>query len=74
VVGVVAALQAALALRALLGDETAFGTLVSYEGLTGRIRSRTVRQRPECELCRGAITDTDLSRYLARADACQASG
>jgi adenylyltransferase/sulfurtransferase len=74
VVGVIAALEAALALRALLGDETAFGSLVNYEALTGRIRTRTVRKRPGCELCDGAIVDTDLSRYLGRTDACQASG
>lgn len=63
VVGVVASLQAALALRVLTGDTTAPGTLVSYEALPGKLRERRLQPRPGCALCGGRITDTASQRY-----------
>lgn len=63
VVGVLGALQGALALRLLLGDASAAGELWSYAALPGALRSRTVVRQPRCPLCDGRIGDTDLSRY-----------
>jgi len=63
VVGAVGALQAALAVRLLLGDENAAGELWSYEALAGSLRKRPVRRRARCPLCTGQIRDLDLSRY-----------
>lgn len=63
VVGVIGAMQAAIALRLLSGDRSAAGVLWSYEGLSGAIRARSVARQPHCALCNGAITDTDVSRY-----------
>jgi len=65
VVGVVGALQAALALRLLLGDDSAAGQLWSYEGLRGALRSRPVSRQQHCALCSGRIRDTDVSRYIS---------
>ena len=62
-VGVVGALQAALALRILSGDASAAGELWSYEALPGALRRRCITRRPECPLCDGRITDTETSRY-----------
>jgi adenylyltransferase/sulfurtransferase len=64
VVGVVGALQAALALRLLLGDSSAAGVLWSYDALSGALRRRPIARRPNCPLCTGRITDTDISRYV----------
>lgn len=64
VVGVVAALQASLALRLLLDDTSAAGTLFSYEALPGQLRQRQFPRRGTCALCSGLITDTALERYL----------
>lgn len=64
VVGVLAALQAALALRLLRGDASAAGTLYSYEGLSGQLRQRQLLARPGCALCTGQITDTAIDRYV----------
>jgi len=63
VVGVLGALQAAIALRLLCGDAGAAGMLWSYEGLSGALRSRRIAGRSGCELCSGRITDTPMSRY-----------
>jgi adenylyltransferase/sulfurtransferase len=65
VVGVLGALQAALALRLLLGDERAAGELWSYAALPGTLRRRAVTRQARCALCSGRIRDTDLSRYAA---------
>jgi molybdopterin/thiamine biosynthesis adenylyltransferase len=64
VVGVIGALQGALALRVLLGDESAAGVLWSYRALEGGLRRHRLRVQPHCALCRGEITDTALSRYV----------
>jgi adenylyltransferase/sulfurtransferase len=64
VIGVVAALQAALALRLLLGDASAAGELWSYRALEGRVRSHRVARNPSCPLCTGAFTGTPLDRYV----------
>jgi len=63
VVGVLGALQGALALRLLLGDEVAAGELWSYAGLPGVLRRRRVTRQASCTLCAGAIRDTAFSRY-----------
>jgi adenylyltransferase/sulfurtransferase len=63
VVGVLGALQAALAIRLLRGEVAAAGVLYSYDGLAGSLRSRAVRRRPTCDLCAGVISDTNSSRY-----------
>lgn len=51
VVGVLGALQAALALRVLAGDASAGGELWSYEGRGGRLRRRRLARQPHCPLC-----------------------
>ncbi|MFO0680234.1 MAG: HesA/MoeB/ThiF family protein [Polyangiaceae bacterium] len=50
VVGVVGALAADLALAILRGDDVA-GTLVSFDGKLGSVRSRRMRPRASCPLC-----------------------
>jgi molybdopterin-synthase adenylyltransferase len=63
-VGVVGALQAAIALRLLCGDNSAAGELWSYDALAGTIRRRRISRQPHCPLCGGCVTDTDISRYV----------
>lgn len=64
VVGVLGALQAALALELLLGRSEAAGVVFSYEALPGSLRRRRIqREVVDCALCAGRITDTDGSRY-----------
>lgn len=64
VVGVLGALEAALAIRALLGDERVAGELWSYSALRGALRASRVRRRESCESCRGAIpTPLTAERY-----------
>jgi adenylyltransferase/sulfurtransferase len=63
VVGVLGALQAAIALRLLHGDRSAAGVLWSYDGLSGAIRRRSIERQRHCALCNGSITDTNVSRY-----------
>jgi adenylyltransferase/sulfurtransferase len=65
VVGVLGALQGALALRLLLGDESAAGELWSYAALPGSLRRRTVARQARCALCSGRIRDTEVSRYAS---------
>ena len=55
VVGIVAALQADLALAMLDGDGVG-GQLVSFDGRTDALRRRTVRPRATCPLCGAAPT------------------
>lgn len=64
VVGVVAAAQADLALSILAGEDVA-GTLVTFDGRTGRARRRTIAPRSGCVLCGNArsIGDIEASRY-----------
>jgi len=66
VVGVLGAVQAALALRLLLGDGTAGGVLVSYCALDGALRTRPVRRRADCPLCGSTrtIDDVRAQRYV----------
>lgn len=66
VVGVVGALQSALALRILHADFTAAGVLHHYDALTGAVRARPVAQRARCALCSGQIRDVDATRYAPR--------
>jgi molybdopterin/thiamine biosynthesis adenylyltransferase len=63
VVGAVGALQAALAVRLLAGDQRAAGELWSYAALPGVLRRHVVQLQAHCALCSGQITDTELSRY-----------
>jgi molybdopterin/thiamine biosynthesis adenylyltransferase len=68
VVGVLGALEAALALELLLGRARAAGVLWSYDALaTGApaLRRRRVRARADCELCTGRVQDLSLSRYVS---------
>jgi adenylyltransferase/sulfurtransferase len=71
VVGVVGALMADLALRALSGggDAPAPGTLVSFDGKTLELRRRVIARRPDCALCGDGelITGIDRGRYAAHA-------
>ena len=67
VVGVVAAVQADLALRVLdaRGGPSPFGELVSFDGRTLASRRRTVARRAGCELCgEGAVAPVlEVARY-----------
>lgn len=63
VVGVIAALQAALALRVLLGDSGAAGALYSYRALSGALRVHHAPRSTACPLCAGRFTSTPLERY-----------
>lgn len=64
VVGVLGALEAALALSLLLGKRGAAGTLFSYDALAGSLRRRKLGRRPGCALCEGRIQSLDPERYL----------
>jgi len=64
VVGVVGALQSAVAIELLVGKASAGGTLFSYEALSGKLRKRKIARRPRCPLCTGEISDLSPSRYL----------
>jgi molybdopterin/thiamine biosynthesis adenylyltransferase len=64
VVGVLGALQAALALELLRGHAQAAGMLYSYEALPGKLRRRRVARRADCPLCSGQILDLNPGRYL----------
>jgi molybdopterin/thiamine biosynthesis adenylyltransferase len=65
VVGVVGALMAELALRALAG-RASFGELWSFNGKMEALRKVPVTARASCPLCGAAasIRDTDEARYL----------
>jgi molybdopterin/thiamine biosynthesis adenylyltransferase len=64
VVGVLGALQAALALELLRGDAHAASVLFSYEALPGTLRRRRLARRADCPLCTGRIRDLDPDRYF----------
>lgn len=64
VVGVLGADEARAALSLLLGT-SAGGRLFRYEGLTGRTRARTIRQRRGCPGCAGDTKDLRASLYVA---------
>jgi molybdopterin/thiamine biosynthesis adenylyltransferase len=70
VVGVLAALQADLALSLLDGDPVE-GTLVTFDGRTDELRRRVIPSREDCALC-GRLGDEhidgiDSTRYIAEA-------
>lgn len=64
VVGVLGALEAALALELLRGNERAASALFSYEALPGKLRRRTLKRRADCPLCTGQIRDLNPDRYV----------
>lgn len=63
VVGAMGALQAALAIRILLGDISVAGELWSYRALSGQLRRRIASSNPACPLCRGELIGTPAERY-----------
>jgi len=67
VVGFAGALMADRALSALLGDESVFGNLVSFDGKTDRARELTLHARPRCALCSAerSIATISYDRYTA---------
>jgi molybdopterin/thiamine biosynthesis adenylyltransferase len=64
VVGLLGALQAALAFR-LLGGQRPAGELWHYDALRGALRKTFVRRRSDCPLCNGEIQDLRMERYTA---------
>ena len=64
VVGVIGALQAAIALQILRGQTHAAGVLHHYRALPGALRRRRVARSPSCPLCAGQIAEIDAARYL----------
>ena len=69
VCGVAGAVAADRALRILAGDASAYGHIVTYDGLRDALRSVPVPARPGCALCGSerAIHTILASRYLAPA-------
>jgi len=65
VVGVLGALEAALAIELLLGRTRAAGVLWSYDATRGSLRKRRIKARPDCPLCTGQVRDLSLSRYVS---------
>lgn len=64
VVGVVGALQAAIALRMLLGQSKATGELWRYTALNGRVRHTRIASQNHCPLCAGSIREIETARYV----------
>lgn len=69
VVGVLGAMEAALALRILAGEDPS-GELTTYDGLAGRLRTSRVGPRDACPHARSSIRGLDRARY---ADACRST-
>jgi adenylyltransferase/sulfurtransferase len=67
VTGLVGALMADLTLRALCGDQGAFGVVFDYDGKLDRLRGVAIGPRRDCPLCGAvpSITRIDGARYLA---------
>jgi adenylyltransferase/sulfurtransferase len=63
VVGVVGALQAAIALRILRGEARAAGVIHHYRALTGTLRARPIARSTRCPICSGAWKTLDAARY-----------
>ena len=63
VVGAMGGLQAALTLKLLGGNETAYGALWHFDGLSGRLRRIQPTQRADCPLCEGKILNLNPERY-----------
>lgn len=66
VVGVVGALEGALALRLLRGERHAAGVLHHYRALPGSLRAHAVQKSPRCPACNGQLHDLDAARYVPR--------
>lgn len=64
VVGVLGALEGALAIELLRGKRAA-GVLWSYDALGAGLRKRRLRVRADCPLCSGQIRELDEARYLS---------
>ena len=64
VVGVLGALEAAIALELLHGRTRAAGVLWNYDALHGGLRRRRMRPRADCGLCRGDVQELTLERYV----------
>lgn len=69
VCGVAGALAADRALAILAGRASAYGTIVTYDGRTDRLRAVAVTPRAGCPLCGDAATiaSLDAARYVAAA-------
>jgi molybdopterin/thiamine biosynthesis adenylyltransferase len=69
VCGVAGAVAADRALRLLEGDASVGGSIVTYDGLSDRLRSIPVRPRTPCALCGEArdIVAIDPERYTGGA-------
>ena len=70
-VGVVAAIQADLALAMIDGKELS-GELVTFDGKTSRMRRRTIAARRDCPLCgsEARIRSIERDRYVDAAASC----
>lgn len=68
VCGVAGALAADRALSILGGDQSAFGAIVTFDGLRDVLRSVSIRARAGCALCGRdrSVRDLDPSRYQPR--------
>jgi adenylyltransferase/sulfurtransferase len=68
VVGIVAAVQADLALR-MIDGETVGGSLVTFDGRTDRVRRRFISRRAGCPLCgpSPSIRDVEAQEYVSPA-------
>lgn len=64
VVGVLGALEAAIAIELLRGHVGAASVLWSYDALAGGLRKRRVRRRADCPLCNGQLRGLALERYV----------
>jgi len=67
VVGFAGALMADRALSVLLGDQSVFGNLVSFDGKADRVRELSLSARARCALCSAerSISSIDYDRYTA---------
>lgn len=74
VCGVAGALAADRALKILAGDASAFGAVVTYDGLRDVLRAVPVTARAECPLCgpERSIFTISASRYVAAS--CEQTG
>jgi bacteriocin biosynthesis cyclodehydratase domain-containing protein len=71
--GVVGLVQATETVKLLLGiGEPLVGRLLTYDALGMRFREVRLRRDPNCPLCGGKPSITDLSIHRAGADACAA--
>jgi molybdopterin/thiamine biosynthesis adenylyltransferase len=70
VCGVAGAVAADRALAVLAGDPSAFGHVISFDGLGDKLRRAPVRPRAGCPLCgeRPAIDAIEASRYVPAND------